>query len=334
VATNYPDGLDQFHEPLQPEQTALSQAGSQASTSTNPGRNHVEHHRDLGDAVEALQNHAAQKTHDHSGDNSDPKKGAKLSYLNTHEGLGFSSLVGIHHTLGSGANQAAPGNHTHDYAGGTIINAPYLRKLSSEVAGLTATATDGLTVYETDTNRMRVYTDFGTGNGRRWNILPTANIPIVRLTQASSQVINSSGTILQWAKGTDDEDTFSYFAPSAPTKIRVTEPGVYQIDLAVQWGVNFIPEVATVVVCVGGTETVLRHSVFQPPSVVALLGTLIDSDYSQTVAVSGKLRLATNAEVTVKARYSGITPIGTLVNTFFDAPSNVKSRIEMHYVGP
>lgn len=342
MPTNYPGGVDEFHEPSQPEVTSLSQVGGQAT----PGRNHVEHHRDLGDAVTALQENAAQIVHDHSGNGSDTTKGNKLSAANTHQSSSAPSSLtaaraladtdksvhALHHTLGSGALQAAPGNHTHDYDDGTITNAPYLRKLSTEVAGLTPT--DGLTVYETDTNRMRVYSDFGTGNGTRWNILPTANIPIVRLSQATSQPISSTGTTIQWAKGTGDEDGFGFFNPSANTKIKVTEPGVYQIDVAVQWGTNFVPEVATVVVLVNNQESVLRHSVFQPPTLLGALGSLIDSDYSQTVSVTGKLRLAMNAEITVKARYSGFTPVGTIINTFLDAPSNIKSRIEMNYVGP
>lgn len=329
MPTNYPGGVDDFHEPSQPEVTSLSQVGGQAT----PGRNHVEHHRDLGDAVTALQTHAAQLVHDHSGNSTNTTKGNKLAQANTHQNADTdASASAIHHTLGGGAFQAAPGNHTHDYDDGSITNAPYLRKLSTEVAGLTPT--DGLTVYETDTNRMRVYSDFGNGNGARWNILPTANIPIVRLSQATSQPISSTGTTIQWAKNSGDEDGFGFFNPAANTKIKITEPGVYQIDLAVQWGTNFIPEVATVVVLVNNQESVLRHSIFQPPTLLGLLGSVIDSDYSQTVPVTGKLRLPMNAEITVKARYSGFTPVGTIINTFLDAPSNIKSRIEMNYVGP
>ncbi len=327
MPTNYPGGVDEFHEPSQPEVTSLSQVGGQAT----PGRNHVEHHRDLGDAVTALQENAAQLVHDHSGDSTNTAKGNKLSQANTHQNADTDSArTSLHHTLGVGQFQAAAGNHTHDYDDGSITNAPYIRCTSST----RPTPTEGLTIYETDTNRMRVYSDFGNGNGSRWNILPTANIPIVRLSQATAQPISSNGTTIQWVQGAADEDGFGFFNPAANTKITASEPGVYQIDVAVQWGTNFIPEVATVVVCVGGVETALRHSIFQPPSLLALLGSAIDSDYSQTVSVSGKLRLATNAELTVKARYSGFTPVGTVINTFFDAPTNVKSRIEINYVGP
>lgn len=326
MSTNYPGEVDEFHEPSQPEVTSLSQVGGQAT----PGRNHVEHHRDLGDAVTALQTHAAQRTHDHSGDATNTVKGSKLSQANTHQNADTDTAnSAIHHTLGTGSFQAAPGNHSHDYDDGSITNAPFIRCTSGTRP---ASPTIGLTIYETDTRRMRVWDDFG--NGLRWNIQPAASIPVVRLSQATTQPITTNGTTIQWAKSASDEDNFGYYSPSANTKITVSEPGVYQIDLAVQWGTNFIPEVATVVVLVNNQETILRHSIFQPPSLLALLGSAIDSDYSQTVPISGKLRLGVGNEVTVKARYSGFTPVGTLINTFLDAPSNVKSRIEINYVGP
>lgn len=327
MATSYPNGIDQFYEPLQPESTALSQVGGQAS----PGRNHVEHHRDLGDAVTALETYAAIRSHDHSGNSGDPTRGGKLTQANTHQNADTdSSGSALHHTLGTGAHQAAPGNHTHDYNDGSITSTPYILCTSTTRP---ASPYDGLTVYETDTNRMRVWNDFGNGNGYRWNILPTANIPIVRLAQTGSQNITSSGVAVRWDQ--ELEDNFAFFTPgTSQTNIVVTEPGVYQIDAAVQWGVNFIPEVATVVVAVNGQETVLRHSNFQTPNLLSMLGVTIGSDYSQTVATSGKLRIGNGGTVSLRCRFSGITPIGTLINTYIDAPSNVKSRLEMHYVGP
>jgi hypothetical protein len=48
VASNYPAALDSFTEPSAPTTTALASAGSGS-------RAHFEHHRDLGDAVEAVQ---------------------------------------------------------------------------------------------------------------------------------------------------------------------------------------------------------------------------------------------------------------------------------------
>lgn len=151
MTTEYPEGLDSFSVPSLPEDTPLSQAG--------PGntRNLVESVRDQGDAIEALQAHAAQKIHDHSGDDDDTTKGAKLDQANTHENSDTDvGLTSKHHTLGIGQFQAAAGNHAHDYAGTTIFNKPY------ELCTSTSRPTPflGKTIWEVDTNRMRIWAQF------------------------------------------------------------------------------------------------------------------------------------------------------------------------------
>lgn len=326
MPTNYPSGRDEFIEPTQPENIPLSQAGS-------GNFNHVESHTNMGDAIEALQNYAALRSHDHSGSGTDPAKGAKLFQANTHQNADTdSSSSAIHHTLGYGPGQAAPGNHTHDFdapGGGGLLNAPYVRCTSTTRP---ASPTPGLTIYETDTNRMRVWNDFGNGNGARWNILPTANIPIVRLAQSANQTISSSGTLITWNE--EVEDNFGYFSPSNPTTITVSEPGVYSISAALQWSVNFLPEVATVVFCVNGTETTVRHSALQTrPGLLSLFGVNINADFSQTLAVSGKLRVGLGDTISMKCRYGASAFTGT-IQTYFDLSSRVKSRLEMNYVGP
>lgn len=356
MPTNYPGGTDQFHEPENPEQISLSQTGNQPGSSDVDGRrarNHVEHHRDLGDAVEALELNAAQKTHDHSGVGSDTTKGNRLNWANTHVGSGTGGLAdtdtattAIHHTLGTTANQAAAGNHTHDYAAanqGGILNAPLLRCLST---ARPQAPTAGLMIYETDTNRVRVWADLGRGNGPRWNILPVANIPILRLVQGrKQQVTQAPGATVEWKKVDEVDDNFGFFNPSTTAyskqTIKVTEPGVYQIDCAVQWDAGFIPELATVVVCVDGVETGLRFSRIQPSNLIAAIANftldflnLTPDERSQTVSVSGKLRLSTNAELTVRCRYGGSLFGGAFVNTYFDLNTKVQSRLDMHYVGP
>lgn len=60
MGTNYPGGIDAFNVPGDPQDVPLSEAG----TST---RNHVQSHADLGAAVTALEQNAAQLSHDHSG---------------------------------------------------------------------------------------------------------------------------------------------------------------------------------------------------------------------------------------------------------------------------
>ena len=339
MPTNYPGGTDKFFEPSLPEEIPLSQTGFQpgASGALYPARNHVEHHRDLGDAVQALQENAAKANHDHSGSASNPGSGPRLSQVNTHQDADTDQGAGsIHHTLGPGQFQAAPGNHTHDFddPSSGLLNAPHVRCLSTARPA----PTEGLTIWETDTNRMRVWTDFGRGNGARWNILPTANIPILRLVQSEAQAITSpSGVLVKWSED-GGEDTFGYFNPSSTDaskqNITVSEPGVYQLDVAVQWGTGFIPEMATVVVCRGGAETTLRYSRIQTPNFILSLLNLPSAERSQTIQVSGKLRCSVGDVLSVRCKYGGLIPGGSFVNTYLDLDSKVRSRLDMHYVGP
>lgn len=155
MAINYPNnGFDTFTEPDMPEETPLSGSGSAT-------RNHVQHHKDLGDAVEALERNAAPVAHDHSGGTGDLDT-AKLAQANTHESADTDTATSaLHHTLGTGAYQAAAGNHVHDYDSTTIVNKPLVRCLS------TARPNDpylGLQIYEVDTNRVRVWSQFTASN--------------------------------------------------------------------------------------------------------------------------------------------------------------------------
>ncbi len=105
MATNYPGSSDAFNVPTSPSTTPLSSAG----TGT---RNHTTHHRDLGDAVVALQNNVTKTTHDHTGTG---LNGPKLVQAVTHENVDTDQAANsLHHTIGAGAFQAAAGNHNHD----------------------------------------------------------------------------------------------------------------------------------------------------------------------------------------------------------------------------
>lgn len=144
MATSFPGSVTSFTEPSLPEETVLAQAGSGS-------RNHFEHHRDLGDTVEALQTHAALKGHDHSGDAGDHAKGPKLKQSVTHEDVDTDLSHGaLHHTIGTGPNQAAAGNHTHNYD--DLPGLPYKRCTSGTRPGM---PTAGMMIYETDTKCFR-----------------------------------------------------------------------------------------------------------------------------------------------------------------------------------
>lgn len=105
MTTNFPASNDVFDVPSDPANTPLVSAG-------DGGRGHGDHHRDLGDAIEAMQ--AQQTLLAHSHDGTTFRHGSKLAQANTHQSPDTDSGTGsLHHTIGSGANQYAAGDHTH-----------------------------------------------------------------------------------------------------------------------------------------------------------------------------------------------------------------------------
>ena len=152
MGSNWPNGLDNFQEPSIPEDTPLSSAGS-------GNKNHTEHHRDLGDSIEAMQASVALKQHDHSGASSgDRFHGNKLLQANTHQSADTDvAASSIHHTLGDGPTQAAPGDHTHDYNDGSILNAPIFI-CTSQTRPLNPQ--EGTMIWEKDTKHFRVWATF------------------------------------------------------------------------------------------------------------------------------------------------------------------------------
>jgi len=103
--TSFPAGTDTFTIPTSPGTTNLSDPGAGST------RNHPQHHKDLGDAVMALESNVALLNHDHAGIVGGT---SRLLQMNTHQSADTdSSTSSLHHTLGSGATQAAQGNHNH-----------------------------------------------------------------------------------------------------------------------------------------------------------------------------------------------------------------------------
>lgn len=157
MGTNYPGtppgtGFDiDFGVPSEPESTPLSEAG-------DSHRDHPELHADEGAAIMALEQWSTLRTHDHSGDGTDVSKGAKLNQVNTHQQVDTDTdATAIHHTLGRGSNQAAAGDHTHDYESGDITDKPFA------ICTSTTRPVDpvlGMHIWETDTNAKRVWSGF------------------------------------------------------------------------------------------------------------------------------------------------------------------------------
>lgn len=301
MATSYPGGTDDFREPSFPEQTPLSSGGSQP-------RSHPAHHRDLGDAIEALQAHASQKTHTHDGTNTSTG-GSKLDQANTHQGADTDSApTALHHTLGSGANQAAPGNHAHQN----------LTVCTSETRPGSPQA--GHWIWETNTSKLYVWI------GTSWQVVVGGGpglIPVCRLRQTAAQALHHNGSIIEW--GQELEDNNGFWSMANKTDIFVKKPGLYAIDAAVQWDPELVPDQAHAIITQNGVETSLRQSQF-------MRGNLFTPGFSQTLAVSGRLRCAENDIIRLKTKHvvSGI--IGTIMS-WFDGTSDVKSRIDVTYVG-
>lgn len=329
MPTNYPygnnpalgarPGYDDFQVTSDPSNTPLSQAGQ------NGNRTHVQSHTDMGDAIEALEENASLKTHDHSGDSGDRARGARLAQANTHQNADTdASATAIHHTLGTGANQAAPGNHVHDYD--TLVNIPLRRAVSTSLpSGVPA----GTLVYETDTGCVRQL------RGSAWVLTTLGRIPIIRLRNAeSNQTIASGGTTLQWDE--KEEDTLNYItatvAKTSPvTTVTLREPGLYRFDAALQWNPQFVPENATAAIHRNNIETDLKVTKFQKKGT----GLLNPAGFIQTLTLSGHLRItAANQSVSVRCSYDAPASLFGLISSWFDRSTNMKGRLDILYVAP
>jgi hypothetical protein len=543
VPSNFPGGFDTFNEPSIPEETTLSSAG----TAT---RNHPEHHRDLGDAIETIEHNVSLKGHTHAGGTGDFDT-PKLDEANTHEHSDVDSAsTARHHTLGTNAYQAAPGNHIHDYNGPTIINQPLLL---CESTSRPFDPTVGTMIYETDTNRVRAWSTFmnnvvvtglnstdnfnyapftdsagrlclnpahweqwyaddpadtdhgamanpdgqhvswieegsdanrciarrvlaadketqtddqvitwmtggvtvegtipfgeGASNDKyfrmsanrqsylhlavghnwvklyytttgpanekllgslnyvtttttftqwagqikdrvftlyrlgeqlgtikdtaavsakgaanrgwafgmsagdqllwqtspgtidwiriqdlsyfqtanRWTLLSVASVPAIRLRQSKNQKILYSGSVIEWTE--ELEDNFGFFNPANQTDISMNEAGLYQIECAIQWDPQFVPDIASMALMINGVETTVKDQRF-------MRGNTFTPGFSQTLSVSGKLRCAAGDILQVKVKYTAGASLLDKIFSYFDAPTKVNSRLDIHFMSP
>lgn len=162
----------------------------------------------------------------------------------------------------------------------------------------------------------------------RWTLLPVASVPVTRLRQVATQQLATNGSILTWG-GLNSvvEDTFGNFNPSDPTKITISEPGMYDIDAAVQWDPSIVPDVATVVLCINGVETTIRQQQFMKG------GFGVTPGFSQTISLTGKLRCNPGDALSLKAYYTAPSGILSFIFSFFDGPTKVQSRFDIRYAG-
>lgn len=334
AGVNYPNGLDVFSVPTNPSQTPLSSAGSSS-------RDHVESHRDLGIAIQALERNAAQLSHDHGG-GSGGFATQQLLQQNTHQSPDTDAAASsLHHTVGpaatptnfNGKYQAAPSFHTHDYLDypnqpSTILNRPYF--LCTSVTRPAAPAI-GTMIYESDTNRMRVWAAISRSTPI-WQLLPVANVPKLRLLQTQGQTLNPGGTTISFQEV--DEDTFGFFSPtSSPSIINVSESGLYHVNAAVQWSPQICPDVAHIRLYLNNAPTVIQHWQF-------LRGNTFTPGFSQTMTISGLIRLNGGDQLTLGADYKfsggwlgqGIATVLSWFGLNQDA-DRTGSRFELAFLG-
>ena len=312
MGTNWPEGFDLCIEPSLPEDTPLSSAGS-------GNKNHPEHHRDLGDAIEAMQQSVALHEHDHSGVG-DRFHGPKLLQANTHENCDVDlSVNAIHHTLGTGPHQSAAGDHTHSYS--SLTGPPLVVCTSSTRPSSPHT---GLLIWETNTLRLYTWTGskvlFLVGGGEE-------GIPGVSLRQSKRQRINDDNTwtVVEW----DEEvnDAYNFFNKSvSSTDVVVKVAGSYRIEVGLQWDPEFVPDQAEVILSVNGVDTEIRNNQF-------MRGNLFSPGFSQTLFLSGTLNFQTNDVLRVRVRVKVGSSLIVTIFSFFDPDSKINSRLDMNFIG-
>ena len=161
----------------------------------------------------------------------------------------------------------------------------------------------------------------------QWTLLPMGAVPACRLRQTQAQQLLSAGTILTWGEDLDQASGFNFYNPATPTQILITEPGLYRIEAAIQWNASIVPEEANAVLLINGEDTSVRAQQF-------MRGNGITPGFSQTLSLSGSLRLAAGDSLSLKAFYKTTSNLLNQIFSAFDGPSNIKSRIDITYSAP
>jgi hypothetical protein len=309
--------IDTFDVPSNPVGTPLSEAGDGNT------RDLTQSIKDQGLAITAIEGNAALKGHDHSGDGTATSTGAKLSQANTHQNVDTdTSPTSFHHTIGVGANQAAAGNHVHDYS--VITDTPYRTCLSTNRP---SSPFFGMMIFETDTNFVRIWSTINTVTA--WHLAPMLAVPVVRLEQTVSQNLRQGGTLIQWDSILEDNNHFT--SPGSLTDIVIQDAGLYHIDAAIQWSSNQSPDTCFMVVTLNGAETTLRENRF-------MRGDVYIPGFSQTLSASGKYRFNAGDIVRLKVDYTVSAGLVNLIDTFIEhilgqaTYSKITSHIEMSFI--
>lgn len=312
MPTNFPASNDSFVEPTSPETTPLSSAGT-------GNLDHYNHHKNVGDAIEAIEANVPLKNHDHSG--TGPRATNKLDAANTHQNVAVDAAnTDLHHTLGTGPFQAAKGNHTHNASEITGMGWAVVPNL----AGRPSSPPLGMTIYQLDTHAVYVWDTFPPAVSPSWRLLPVAARPICRLLQGTAQQIVPSGSVIEWR--TEEEDNFGMFhAPTSMTDITIPEPGLYELVTTLAWNnTDLFGDWAETIILINGAETYRREFEF-------IRGrTIFSPGKPQTVSSFGDIRLNAGDKLGVKARHNG----SSFQWTYSSLSNKQDSRFELKYICP
>lgn len=169
----FPGAVDDLQSvTTSPSQVPLSSADVAGGPAP---RDHVSHHRDIGSAIAALETMAIGHGHDHSGDPASVTpgnhRGVKLKAANTHESPDTDkSEASLHHTLGDGEFQAAPGQRTRNLiSSAQSVANDALAAATTSAAFQIAADEDGVKAVATALNQVSSTAQslvFSAGNGR------------------------------------------------------------------------------------------------------------------------------------------------------------------------
>ena len=169
----FPGAVDDLQSvTTSPSQVPLSSADVAGGPAP---RDHVSHHRDIGSAIAALETMAIGHGHDHSGDPASVTpgnhRGVKLKAANTHESPDTDkSEASLHHTLGDGEFQAAPGQRTRNLiSSAQSVANDALAAATTSAAFRIAADEDGVKAVATALNQVSSTAQslvFSAGNGR------------------------------------------------------------------------------------------------------------------------------------------------------------------------
>lgn len=129
-----------------------------------------------------------------------------------------------------------------------------------------------------------------------WQLLPFGDIPKVGLAAGHPQLINATGSVIEW--DTVVEDNFGFYRAADPTTLIISEAGVYHVHASIIWGTDLYGDHAATVLLINGQKTPHMHWEF-------VRGFNYTPGFSQTVDCTAYVRFAQGDRLSVAACHNG-----------------------------